>query len=275
MTASASLEVYADRRALHHAAAEHVVAVSTACVREQGRCTIALAGGATPNGLYELLATKPFRSRVPWNALHLFWGDERCVPPDDPRSNYRAAYELLLSHVPVPASQVHRMQGEIDPGDAARAYEDELREHFGTPHGAARFTAGTRFDLVLLGLGTDGHTASLFPDGDAQREQERWVAAAYARSAAMWRVTLTPAVINAAARIQFLVSGSEKRAILHEILTREAGVHSGSDTRRAGTRRPRYPAELIAPLDGIVQWLTDRAAAPDAALSVHPNVRAN
>ncbi len=275
MTVPGSLDIYPDQGALHRAAAEQFVSVSTACVREQGRCTIALAGGATPNGLYALLATKPFRSRVPWSELHVFWGDERCVPPEDPRSNYRAAYELLLSHVPIPASHVHRMQGEIDPWEAAHAYETELRAHFGTPSGAARFTADARFDLVLLGLGTDGHTASLFPDGDAQREQQRWVTAAYARSADMWRVTLTPAIINAAARIQFLVAGEEKREIVREILTRETHAHAGSIAADDAAHVHRYPAERIAPLEGDLRWMIDNAAAPGGIASAHPDHRAN
>lgn len=245
------VEVFADAAALHAAAGELFVAEACRAVQENGRFTVALAGGATPNGLYTLLATKPFRARVPWQQVHVFWGDERCVPPDDARSNYRAGYELLLSHVPVPPAQVHRIMGEIEPGEAAVRYERELRQHFGTPHGAPQFASRSRFDLVLLGLGTDGHTASLFPGGDAVREQHRWVMAECAAAASMLRVTLTPSVLNAAAMVLFLVAGSEKREIVQTLLSPER------TTRPAGIAR--YPAETIVPLEGALRWFVDAA----------------
>lgn len=254
-SAQRQVEVFADPAALHAAAGELFVDSACRAVQANGRFSVALAGGATPNGLYTLLATKPFRSRVPWAQVHVFWGDERCVPPDDPRSNYRAGYELLLSKVPVPPAQIHRIPGEIDAGEAARGYEQQLRAHFDTPSGAPRFAPRARFDLVLLGLGVDGHTASLFPGGNAVGEQQRWAVAEYAKSAAMWRVTLTPPLINAAAQVLFLVSGSEKRDIVRALL---------DDASEASAGRVRYPAETIAPLEGALRWFVDAATVASA-----------
>jgi 6-phosphogluconolactonase len=218
-------------------------------VREHGRFSVALSGGATPNGLHALLASKSFRTRVSWRDTHVFWGDERCVAPDDPRSNYRAAFEQLLSHVPIPPANVHRLRGEAEPHDAAAQGEAELRAHFATPAGAPRFAAGERFDLVLLGLGTDGHTASLFPNGRAPTERTRWVAADYAASARMWRLTLTLPVINAARAVLFLVSGAEKRDITARVLAARGNVAS-------------LPASLVSPAEGETTWLLDAAASP-------------
>ncbi len=262
------LDVYPDSGSLYHAAAESFIAIASRAVQERGRCSVALAGGATPNALYALLATKPFRSRVPWHAVHVFWGDERCVPPDDPRSNYRGAYETLLSLVPVSPANIHRMRGEIDPHDAAADYERVLRAHFVTPTGAARFTAGARFDLVLLGVGTDGHTASLFPGGSAARESVRWVAAEYAPSAAMWRVTLTPPLLNAAANVQFLAAGAEKQEIVSDVLRQTTWWNEAPASREdasALASNARFPAAAILPAEGELRWLVDAAAAPTSA----------
>lgn len=262
------LVVYPDSGTLYHAAAESFIAIASRAVQERGRCSVALAGGATPSALYALLATKPFRSRVPWHAVHVFWGDERCVPPDDPRSNYRGAYESLLSLVPVSPAHIHRMRGEIDPHDAAADYERVLREHFATPTGAARFTAGARFDLVLLGVGTDGHTASLFPGGSAARETLRWVAAEYAPSAAMWRVTLTPPLLNAAAHVQFLAAGAEKQEIVSDVLRQTSWWDEAPASRDDASQLPsnaRFPAAAILPAEGELRWLVDAAAAPTSA----------
>ena len=237
----------ATRDELAAAAAEQFVEAAAASVRAHGRFTVALSGGATPNGVYGLLATKPFRSRVTWPAVHVFWGDERCVPPEDPRSNYRAAFEILLSHVPIPSANVHRMRGEIDPAEGASEYESALRTHFATPSGAPRFAPGERFDLVLLGVGADGHTASLFPHGNAVHETARWVAPEYARASSMWRLTLTLPVINASARVLFLLSGQEKRPIARRILD-------------ASSDGATLPAFRVAPAEGVTTWLLDAAA---------------
>ena len=259
------VEILSDVGALHEAAAERFVRIVTSSIQHNGRCSVALAGGATPNGLYALLASKPFRSRVPWHAVHVFWGDERCVPPDDPRSNYRAAYELLLAHVPVLPANIHRIEGEREPSEAAARYETSLRAHFETPIGAPRFAPEARFDLVLLGLGTDGHTASLFPGGNALHERERWVTADYAPSQGAWRVTLTPPLLNAAARVQFMVAGSDKREILTEVL-----AHGHRANAKAASGDVGYPAQAIVPLEGELCWLVDAAAAGAAAADERP-----
>jgi 6-phosphogluconolactonase len=155
---------------------------------------VALAGGSTPRAAYALLATEEFAARVDWSRVHVLWGDERCVPPDDPDSNYRMAREALLDKIPIPTENVHRIRGELPPDEAAAAYQAELEAVLG---------AGGRFDLVLLGMGVDGHTASLFPGTAALHEGERWVVAAFVDKLSAWRVTLTPVVLNAAAQVTF------------------------------------------------------------------------
>jgi len=177
-----------------------------------------------------------------WSRVQVLWGDERCVPPDHVESNYRMARETLLERVPVPAANVHRIHGEDDPATAAEVYEATVRALLRTP--------GARIDLVLLGLGDDGHTASLFPGSAAVQEQTRWVMAAHAPAASMWRVTLTPAVINAAAEVLFLVSGGRKAGILRRVLE--------------GPRRlQELPAQAIAPSNGRLRWCVDTAAAAE------------
>ena len=176
-------------------------------------------------------------SRVMWSRVQVLWGDERCVPPDHIESNYRMARETLLDRVPVPAANVHRIHGEDDPATAAEVYEATLRTLL-------------RIDLVLLGLGEDGHTASLFPGSAAVHERTRWVMAARASAASLWRITLTPAVINAAAEVLFLVSGGAKAGILRRVLE--------------GPRLPlELPAQAVAPSNGRVRWCVDAAAAAD------------
>ncbi len=232
------------------AAAEVFIRRAAEAIRSSGRFCVALSGGSTPRGLYALLAAEPDAARVDWPRVHVFWADERCVPPSDPASNHRMARELLLDRVPVPGSNVHRIRGEDDPAEAAAAYERELREAFSTPAGPPRPAPGRRFDLVLLGLGDDGHTASLFPGRAALEETTRWVIAHHVAAVAAWRITLTPPVINAAADVVFLVSGREKAAILQRVIE--------------GPYRPaELPAQRVAPRDGCLRWLADAAAARD------------
>ena len=226
--------------ALARAAAERVVVAAAAAIAARGRFVIALAGGSTPKALYTLLATPEFAARIDWAHVHAFWGDERCCPPEDPSSNYRMAREALLEHVPVPAAQVHRMRGEDDPAQAAAAYERDLRASF--PDGRAAF------DLVLLGMGTNGHTASLFPHLSAVRARTRWVVAEQVAEVGMWRITLTPVAINAAAEILFLVAGADKAAMLSRVLEGPRVVDE-------------LPAQAIAPETGTLTWLVDVAAA--------------
>lgn len=205
--------------------------------------TVALSGGSTPKRLFRLLADAPYRDRVPWNRALIFWGDERTVPPDHPDSNYGAAFELLLSRVPVPEDNVHRIKGEMDdPTAAALTYEAELRDAFRLAEGEF-----PRFDLIFLGMGADGHTASLFPGTRALVERRRLAVASWVEKFATHRVTLTCPVFNKAACIIFLVSGGDKAETLRAVL------HGEGD-------KPRFPAQLIRPERGELVWYVDRAA---------------
>ena len=231
-------------------AAARFVAAAAQAVRETGRFVVALAGGSTPKRLYELLSTPEYAARVDWAHTHVYFGDERCVPPDDPASNYRMARVALLDRVPVPAGNVHRMRGDDDPLQAAGAYERELRAAFATPDGPPSLRSGGRFHLVLLGMGSNGHTASLFPGLTAVRERERWVVAEHVAEVAAWRITLTPPLLNAAAQVVFLVLGADKAPMLKRVLQ--------------GPARPdELPAQAIAPRDGTLTWLVDATAARD------------
>jgi 6-phosphogluconolactonase len=201
---------------------------------------VLLAGGETPRRTYEILAGEPFRSRVPWSGGHVFWGDERCVPYEDPRSNAGNAKRLLLDQVFLPETQIHPIRCDISPRLAAAAYEKKLREFFacGTP----------RFDLVFLGLGADGHTASLLPKTAVLTERQRWGAEVFSAGEGLYRVSLTVPVINRAAVIVFLVSGTGKAVVVREVLEGRPDPH-------------QVPAVLIKPDDGELFWLLDRAAA--------------
>ena len=231
---------------LVQAAAERFVASAVEAIRTHGRFRVALSGGTTPKSLYTLLSTDRYAARVDWSRVHVFWGDERCVPPADPMSNYRMVRETLIDQVPLPAENVHRMRGEDDPVAAAAAYERVLRHELGISAGPP--TPDARFDLMLLGMGDDGHTASLFPGLTAVSEHERWVTAEYVAEVSMWRVSCTPALFNTAAAVVFLVSGREKAAMLRRVLE--------------GPYQPEVlPAQVVAPHDGSVCWLLDAAAA--------------
>ena len=243
-----TVEVAADRAALMEAGASAFVAAARSAIGARGRFVSALSGGSTPRELFELLRTERFASSVDWSRVHVCWGDERAVPPDAAASNYRMAREALLDHVPIPASQVHRMRGEDPPQVAAEAYERVLRTLFATPVGHPRSEPGTRFDLALLGMGDNGHTASLFPGLHAVHEAERWVMAEYVAEVGMWRITLTPGVLNAAAEVVFLLAGADKAAMLHRVL--DGPVHPDA-----------LPAQIIAPSHGRLRWLVDAEAA--------------
>jgi 6-phosphogluconolactonase len=246
----ANVEVCESPVAVMEAAAEAFVEIAARAVRISGRFAVALSGGSTPKSLYRLLAADPYASRVSWPRAHVFWGDERCVPPGDPRSNYQMVREVLLDRVPLPADNIHRIQGEDDPAAAAVAYERLLRALFSTPQGPPRLEPGARFDLVLLGMGDNGHTASLFPGLAAVRETERWVVAEYVTEVSMWRVTMTPVVINAAAEVLFLATGGEKAPMLRKVLQ--------------GPHQPEVlPAQIVVPRVGRLRWLVDAAAAAD------------
>ena len=234
------IEIYPDLESLSRAAAALLVRQANLAVAARGRFCVALSGGATPRRTYELLAASPLADQAPWDRVHVFWGDERCVPQNDLRSNARLAKEAWLDRVPIPGHQIHPMNCVSDPAAAARQYEAQLREFFaGQP---------PRLDLVFLGLGDDGHTASLFPGAAVLKEDERWAAAVYVAAQNLYRVTLTVPLINQAAVAAFLVAGGAKAGILREVLH--------------GPRDPaRLPAQLIQPHHGELRWLADREAA--------------
>lgn len=232
------VRVFESAAELMDAAAQEILKAALQAVSEHGRFTWALSGGSTPSGLYQRLASDPFVDRMPWEAIHFFWGDERHVPPDHHESNFRMAREAMLDKAPVPAANIHRIHAEEpDAKRAAASYEDELRSFFGIVPGER-----PRFDLVLLGLGKDGHTASLFPGGTAVHERERLVVAVLASGV---RITLTPPVLNNAALTVFLVSGEDKAPALQAVID--------------GARDPeRYPAQIV---EGNRLWMVDRPAA--------------
>ena len=239
MNERGELRIYVDAGAVAQALAEYFVATGERAIAERGRFSVALSGGDTPRAAYELLAADPLRENLPWSDVFIYFGDERCVPPDDERSNYRMAREAFLDAVRIPTANIARMRGEIDPGQATNEYASILRADLGsTP----------RLDLVMLGLGEDGHTASLFPGIAQGIEEHSLVEAAYAQSQAMWRVTITPNVINAARRVVFAVEGAQKAPAL-------AAVYEGP-------RDPMtYPAQLVQPRLGELTLLVDEAAA--------------
>lgn len=234
------LRVCADLADLSRRAAEATVATTNDAVRTRGRCSIVLSGGSTPRTLYRLLASE-FRARIPWPNVQVFWGDERYVSPDDSRSNYRMAKEALLDHVPCPPANIHPMPTHFPSADvAARDYERTLRNHFvgEWPH----------FDLVLLGIGDDGHTASLFPGSLALAERTRWVVAAQAPVDPQLRLTLTLPALTRAAAVYVLVTGASKAEALRHVLEGPGD-------------RIKYPAAGVRLGADSVTWWADREAA--------------
>jgi 6-phosphogluconolactonase len=240
---SAEIRVLTTPQELFAAAAEEIIRAANESVTERGRFTIVLSGGSTPKSLYNLLATNA-RTTLPWEKMFFFWGDERHVPPVDPESNYRMANEAMLSKVPVPPGNVFRFAGENpDAAAAADAYEKTLRKFFQLPPDAV-----PRFDLILLGMGPDGHTASLFPGTAALQEKTHLAVANWVEKLKTYRLSLTLPVLNAAHRVAFLVSGTDKAAVLRSVI--EENVPG-----------EQYPAKLVQPKDGKLIWLLDRAAA--------------
>jgi 6-phosphogluconolactonase len=233
---------FADVQALYAAAAEVFDAVAVEAVRDRAVCRVALAGGSTPKRLYALLAGDRWRGKLPWDAIEVFWGDERHVPPDHPDSNYQMAAGAMLSRVPIPAARVHRVRAEdADPQAVAAAYEADIRAAFDMPDGVPRF------DLILLGLGADGHTASLFPGTAALAERERLVVANWVSTMSAHRITLTLPVLNAARTVVFLVAGDDKATAVQAVLQGGSGA--------------LLPAALVQPVSGRIVWLLDAAAA--------------
>jgi len=236
------IRIFDDLETLSQGAAQLFAEQALKAVADRGIFHVALSGGSTPRRTYKILAMDPLRGRVPWTGVHIFWGDERCVPPDHPESNARMAREALLALVPIPSENVHPVPGDREPREAARMYESELRVHFsGT---------GPRFDLIFLGMGSDGHTASLFPCSPALQERTRWAIETHEQpgGGGLPRVTLTLPVLNLARVVCFLVAGGNKAKALAEV------------TR--GSKRPHpLPAQRVMPGRGELLWFVDREAA--------------
>jgi 6-phosphogluconolactonase len=243
LSSSAEIRTLTTPQELFAAAAEEVVRTANEAVAQRGRFTIALAGGSTPKNLYNLLATNA-RTTLPWDRMFFFWGDERHVPPTDPESNYRMAEEAMLSKIPVAAGNVFRIKTENPDASAAAAdYEQTLKKFFTLEPG--QFPS---FDLILLGMGPDGHTASLFPGTAALQEKSRLVVANWVEKMKTHRITLTLPVLNAGRCVTFLVSGTDKATVLRAVLEENVPPE-------------QYPAKLVKPNDGKVIWLIDRGAA--------------
>lgn len=246
------IQIVSNADELARAAATEFVERAARAVQTRGIFSVALSGGTTPRSMYSLLAIETsLRAQVPWEHIHFFWGDERHVPPDHADSNYRMACEAMLARVPVPAANIHRIKSEYaDARSAADEYEKGLREFFKlAPHELPRF------DLVLLGMGPDGHTASLFPGMDALGEYARLVVVNWVEKFKAFRITMTLPVLNNAASVIFFVSGAEKAAVLRDVLEGERG---------------RFPSQLIHPADGRLLWLVDAGAASLLSTSRSP-----
>jgi 6-phosphogluconolactonase len=253
-TPNARVRIYRDADELALKAARLFARLADQYVVGCGRFTVALSGGSTPRAMLALLAADPFVETVPWPSIYFFWGDERCVPPEHQDSNYRMASEALLSKVPVPAENIFRIPAEMaDPERAAEDYASSLTQFFRTGPGATK--SGTaplsnlpRFDLVFLGMGPDGHTASLFPHSSALQAGEQIVAANYVEKFKANRITLTAATVNNARNVTFLAAGGDKTETLKNVLE--------------GTYQPDlYPSQLIRPRNGSLLWMVDEAAA--------------
>ena len=236
------IRIHASLQELSIAAAEIVIQSAQEAIAERGRFSISLSGGSTPRALYTLLAQAGYRERIQWSHVDIFWGDERCVPPEHPDSDYGMARAALLDHLPAPFHPgIYRMEGELLPELAARNYEIALRSYFGSDPVAS-------FDLLLLGMGEDGHTASLFPGTQPIHETERWVCAHYIPRLSAFRLTLTPPILNRSRTVLFLATGRNKAAVLTEVLFSEKNLD-------------RLPSQVIQPYSGNLIWLTDQEAA--------------
>jgi 6-phosphogluconolactonase len=228
------LHIFDSDSALAEGAASFIAERAAAAIQQRGRFDIALSGGSSPQATYSRLAQMP----VDWQHVHVFWGDERCVSPEHPDSDYGMTKRVLLDRISIPEANIHRMRGEIDPAEAAADYSAEIVTHSGS--------GLTSFDLILLGLGDDGHTASLFPETDAVKAGHKIVSENYVPKLDSWRITFTYPLINAAREVAFLVNGSHKAAIVKEVIEGEArGI----------------PAKAVQPRSGELHWLLDASAA--------------
>ena len=234
--------IYPDTNTLSHEAAQYIVRLANEAIVSHGRFSIALSGGSTPRVLYGLLGDEPYRSQIAWSQVEIFWSDERCVPPDSSDSNYQLAQEVLLSKVPIPASQIHRMPADKSDRDAASLeYTQEMQRVFGTDRIPS-------FDLLQLGMGPEGHTASLFPHQSSLQEQQRLVMPVNVPKPPPPRLTFTPPLLNAAKHVLFLVTGADKAEAVQAVL-------------EGGYQPEEYPAQIVRPPHGDVTWMLDTAAA--------------
>ncbi len=241
MPAEPQVRIFASPEHLFRAAAESFCRIGSQAIRDRGRFAVALSGGSTPRGLHEELV-RNFAIQLPWQNVYFFWSDERHVPPTDPESNYRVANETLLSKLSIPADHIFRVPAEMpDAGEAAHAYEQTLHNFF---RPAAESLP--RFDLILLGMGPDGHTASLFPGTSALEEKQHWVVANWVEKFSTFRITFTYPVLNHAASVMFLVSGADKAAMVGRALKDPAS---------------NLPCQAVKPVDGELTWFLDQAAA--------------
>jgi 6-phosphogluconolactonase len=239
MSEGPQIQIYPDLNTLAAQATEQIEKLAAAAIAAKGNFSLVLSGGSTPKTLYQLLADK-FRTRIDWSKVEIYFGDERCVPSDDPQSNFRMANEAMLSKLPIPEKNIHRMRGEIEPQAAAIEYGQLLKEKFA--NGGA--------DVVLLGMGPDGHTGSLFPGTEVFSEVKHRCVAVFVQKLNMWRITMTAPFINRAQNVMVMVVGADKADRLREVLK--------------GPRDPqRLPIQLIAPASGNMIWLLDSAAAAE------------
>jgi 6-phosphogluconolactonase len=249
------LHVYKDAEELSRAAAKWIADLIAETLKVSDRFTIALSGGSTPKMLHKILAAPPYKDQIDWSKMHIFWGDERAVPFEDSRNNAKMAYDTLLNFVPVPPSQIHVMRADIEPEAAAAEYEKILHQYFDAVPGSSGSTGApatlpNSFDLVLLGMGDDGHTLSLFPGTEVVHEEKAWVKAFFLPAQDMYRITLTKAIVNRAAHIAFLTTGAGKAHALKEVLK---GAHNPD----------LYPSQEIKPVNGELHWFVDEAAAAE------------
>jgi 6-phosphogluconolactonase len=234
------LHIFKNPNELSHAAAKWIAGDIAATLKKQDRYTIALSGGSTPKALHQILAAPPYKEQIDWSKLHIFWGDERAVPFEDDRNNAKMAFDTLLNFVPVPAAQIHVMRTDMGPEQSASEYENILHRYFDK-------TANS-FDLVLLGMGDDGHTLSLFPGTAAVHEEKAWTIAFFLQAQDMYRITLTKTIVNRSAKIAFLTTGTAKAHALKEV--------------QQGAYNPDlYPSQVIKPVSGELHWFVDEAAA--------------
>jgi 6-phosphogluconolactonase len=243
------IRIYNDLETLSQAAAELFMLQSRVASMVCGRFTVALSGGETPRRMYEILGKPPYRDRIHWKEVHIFWSDERCVPDDDLRSNSLMAHQALLDQVPIPPQNIHPIHCDSAPQQAALQYEQELKEFFSRQN--------PNFHLVLLGLGSNGHIASLFPHTPVINEKERWVSEVYIEELGMYRVTFTAPYINQAEQVMFLVSGTDKAQVLEDVLE--------------GPYQPdELPAQLIRHNGTHPLWLVDKAASHKLTMREEP-----